>query len=413
MAADVPESDARLVTFDDVLAAQKAITGMVVHTPTMRSQTLSNILGLDVWVKFENLQFTSSFKDRGACNRLLQLTPDEVARGVIAMSAGNHAQGVAYHATRLGIPSTIVMPQYTPNVKVAGTEALGARVVLHGADIIEAKSRAEELAVAGGLVWVPPFDDPAIIAGQGTVAIEMLEDAPEIDTIVVPVGGGGLIAGMAIAAAALRPDVEVVGVETELYPSMVAALDGGATVIPGGQTVAEGIAVGVSGALTTPIVRELVAETLIVQESTIEHAMNLFLDIEKTVAEGAGAAGLAAAIEHRDRFLGRKVGLVLTGGNVDPRILASVIMRGLVRSGRLARLDVDISDIPGSLARVTTIIGELGGNIVEVAHQRLYSDLTIRSAVLELAIETRDRPHTERIITGLTNAGYHVVNRGT
>jgi threonine dehydratase len=229
----------------------------------------------------------------------------------------------------------------------------------------------------------------------------------------VPVGGGGLLAGIAIAAEALRPDVEVVGVETELYPSMVAALDGGATVVPGGQTVAEGIAVGVSGALTTPIVRELVAETLIVRESTIEHAMNLFLDIEKTVAEGAGAAGLAAVLEHRERFLGRKVGLVLTGGNVDPRILASVIMRGLVRSGRLARLDVDISDIPGSLARVTTIIGELGGNIVEVAHQRLYSDLTIRSAVLELAIETRDRHHTERIITGLCDAGYHVVNRGT
>src|SRR6266508_3643138 len=285
MAADVPKPDARRVTFDDVLAAQKAITGMVVHTPTMRSQTLSNILGVDVWVKFENLQFTSSFKDRGACNRLLQLTPEEAARGVIAMSAGNHAQGVAYHATRLGIPSTIVMPRYTPNVKVAGTEALGARVVLHGADIIEAKSKAEELAIAEVLVWVPPFDDPAIIAGQGTAAIEMLEDAPKIDTIVVPIGGGGLIAGMAIAAAALRPDVEVVGVETELYPSMVSALDGGATVVPGGQTVAEGIAVAVSGSLTTPIVRELVADTLIVRESTIEHAMNLFLDIEKTVAE--------------------------------------------------------------------------------------------------------------------------------
>jgi threonine dehydratase len=413
MAADVPKPHTPLVTFDDVLAAQKAITGMVVHTPTMRSQTLSHILGIDVWVKFENLQFTSSFKDRGACNRLLQLTPEEAARGVIAMSAGNHAQGVAYHATRLGIPSTIVMPQYTPNVKVAGTEALGARVVLHGADIIEAKAKAEELAAAEGLVWVPPFDDPAIIAGQGTAAIEMLEDAPEIDTIVVPVGGGGLIAGMAIAAAALRPDVKVIGVETELYPSMVSALDGGATPVPGGQTVAEGIAVGVSGVLTTPIVRELVAETLVVRESTIEHAMNLFLDIEKTVAEGAGAAGLAAVLEHPDRFVGRKVGLVLTGGNVDPRILASVIMRGLVRSGRLARVDVDISDIPGSLARVTTIIGELGGNIVEVAHQRLYSDLTIRSAVLELAIETRDRPHTERIIAGLCAAGYHVVNRGT
>lgn len=413
MAADVPKPDAQRITCDDVQAAHKAISGMVVRTPTMRSHTLSNILGVDVWVKFENLQFTSSFKDRGACNRLLQLTPDEAARGVIAMSAGNHAQGVAYHATRLGVPSTIVMPRYTPNVKVAGTEALGARVVLYGADIIEAKGKAEELAAAGSLVWVPPFDDPAIIAGQGTAAIEMLEDAPEIDTIVVPVGGGGLIAGMAIAAEALRPDVEMVGVETELYPSMVAALDGGATVVPGGQTVAEGIAVGVSGVLTTPIVRDLVADTLIVRESTIEHAMNLFLDIEKTVAEGAGAAGLAAVLEHPDRFRGRKVGLVLTGGNVDPRILASVIMRGLVRSGRLARLDVDISDIPGSLARVTTIIGELGGNIVEVAHQRLYSDLTIRSAVLELAIETRDRPHTERIITGLCDAGYHVVNRGS
>ena len=400
------------VRYQDVLDAHQALAGMVVRTPTLRSLTLGRILDVDVWIKFENLQFTSSFKDRGACYRLLQLTDDERRRGVIAMSAGNHAQGVAYHATRLGIPATIVMPRFTPNVKVAGTEALGARVVLHGDDLAAAQARAVELAAAEGLVWVAPFDDPAVIAGKGTVAIEMLEDAPELEVVVVPVGGGGLIAGMAVAARALRPGIEVLGVETELYPSMIAALGEGNTTIPGGQSVAEGIAVAVAGVLTAPIVRTLVSGVITVRESTIEHAMNLYLDIEKTVAEGAGAAALAAVIEHPERFAGRQVGLVLSGGNVDPRILASVIMRGLVRSGRLARLDVDVSDVPGSLGRVTAIIGDLGGNIVEVSHQRMFSDLSIRNALLELAIETRDRLHTERIVAAISDAGYHVVLHG-
>lgn len=405
MTAELP------VRLADVLDAQRALAGRIVRTPTLPSLTLSRICGAELWVKFENLQFTSSFKDRGACYRLLALSAEERQRGVIAMSAGNHAQGLAHHATLLGIPSTIVMPRFTPNIKVAGTEALGARVVLHGADLAEAQARAEALAAAEGLMMVPPFDDAAIIAGQGTVALEMLDDVPELDVLVVPVGGGGLIAGMAVAATAVKPGIEIVGVESELYPSMIAALDDGATALPGGATVAEGIAVARAGALTLPIVQALVTEVMAVREATIEHAMNLFLDIEKTVAEGAGAAGLAAVLEHPAHFAGRRVGLVLTGGNVDPRILASVIMRGLVRSGRLARLDIDIGDVPGSLAAVTAIVGRLGGNIVEVGHQRLFSDLSIRNAQLELAVETRDRGHTTQIIEALVAAGYHVIAR--
>ncbi len=395
------------VSYDDVLAARAAIAGHVVHTPTMRSQTLSAIAGVELWVKFENLQFTSSFKDRGALNRLLQLTGDERRRGVIAMSAGNHAQGLAHHATRLGIPSTIVMPSGTPNTKVANTEALGAHVVLHGETIAESMVLARSMAAEQGLVWVPPYDDPAIIAGQGTVALELLEDAPEVDTIVVPVGGGGLIAGMAVAAHAVRPDVRLVGVESERYPSMANAV--AHTGLPvGGTTVAEGIAVPVAGSLTTPIVAALVSDLLVVTETQIEHAINLFLDIEKTVAEGAGAAPLAAVLSEPERFAGRKVALVLSGGNIDARVLANVILRGLVRSGRLSRISVDITDSPGSLAGVTRIVGEEAGNIVEVAHQRLFSDIGIKDAVLELAIETRDRQHIEHIVRALEAGGYHV-----
>jgi threonine dehydratase len=395
------------VVFADVETAAAALAGEVVRTPTLHSRTLSAITGAELWLKFENLQYTGSFKDRGALWRLLQLSPEERERGVVAMSAGNHAQGVAYHATRLGIPTTIVMPRSTPNVKVANTETLGARVVLHGDDLAEATAEAERLAAAHGLVWVAPFDDPHVIAGQGTVALEMLADAPDLDAVIVPVGGGGLIAGMAVVAAQLRPRLEVIGVQTELYPSMHNALEGGGA-IPGGSTIAEGIAVTRPGALTEPCVRALVHDVVTVPEASIEEAVNLLLEIEKTVAEGAGAAGLAAVLADPSRFKDRKIGLVVSGGNIDTRLLASVILRGLVRSGRLSRLSVEVSDAPGSLSRVTGIIGGLGGNIVEVAHQRLFSDLSVKSTALELALETRDAVHADRIVEALEAAGYRV-----
>jgi threonine dehydratase len=395
------------VTFEDVTSAAAAIGDAIVRTPTLRSETLSAITGADIWLKFENLQFTGSFKDRGALARLLRLSPSERARGVVAVSAGNHAQGVAYHATRLGIPATIVMPRSTPNLKVANTEALGARVVLHGDDLTAAHAEAERLAHESGLVWVAPFDDPVVIAGQGTVALELLADAPDLDVLVVPVGGGGLLAGIAVVAAELRPDLELIGVETELYPSMLCELHGGGPV-PGGITIAEGIAVATAGRITSAIIRLLVQDIVTVAETRIEEAVNLLLEIEKTVVEGAGATGLAAVVSTPERFKDRRVGLILTGGNIDARLLASIIMRGLVRSGRLSRLSVEVNDAPGSLSRVTGIIGNLGGNIVEVAHQRLFSDLSVKSTALELAVETRDRAHATRIVDALESVGYRV-----
>ncbi len=399
--------EAFAVTPADIDAAAERICGAVVHTPTVRSETLSLITGADVALKFENLQFTASFKDRGAANKLAQLTDDERRRGVVAMSAGNHAQALAHHATRLGIPSVIVMPTTTPNVKVVNTEKLGARVVLHGRDLTEAATRARELVTSEGLVWVPPYDDAAIIAGQGTTALELLDDVSDIEVIVVPVGGGGLIAGMAVAAKARCPDIEIIGVETELYPSMRNALGHPAARV-GGSSVAEGICVPTAGELTTPIVRALVADVVTVTEARIEEAVGLLLEIEKTVTEGAGATGLAALLESPERYRGRRVAIILTGGNVDPRILAQIIMRGLVHSGRLSRISVDITDVPGALARVSTIIGELGGNIIEVAHQRTFNDLSIKAAVLELMVETRDRNHVDQIVTALGREGYHV-----
>ncbi len=395
------------VSADDVRRAADAIQGRVVRTPTLRSATLSAILGADVWLKFENLQFTSSFKDRGALYRLLQLSEDEQRRGVVAMSAGNHAQGVAYHATRLGIPATIVMPRFTPNVKVHGTEALGARVVLHGDDIAEAKLLAHDLEQSEGMVFVPPYDDPHIIAGQGTVALELLEDAPDLDVVVVPIGGGGLLAGMAVAARDVRPDIELIGVQSDLYPSMIDEVRHLELPV-GGTTIAEGIAVPGAGRLTAPIIAALVDDLVLVTEDLIEDAINLLLDIEKTVAEGAGAAALAAVLQEPERFAGRKVGLVITGGNIDPRVLASVIMHGLVRSGRLSRIAVAVTDVPGSLAGIATVIGEEGGNIVEVAHQRMFSALSAKSTMIEVAMEARDRQHTERIIEALLREGYRV-----
>jgi threonine dehydratase len=400
--ADLP------VTYNDVIAAAAAIAASIVHTPTLHSKTLSAIAGADVWLKFENLQYTASFKDRGALNRLLQLSADERRRGVIAVSAGNHAQGVAYHATRLGIPAMIVMPRTTPNVKVANTEALGAIVVLHGDDLAAAHAEAEVVAARQGLVWVPPFDDPAIIAGQGTVALELFEDAPGLDAVVVPVGGGGLLAGMAVVAAERAPDVELIGVETELYPSMANRLRHLPSTVPGGPTIAEGIGVARAGELTSQIIGALVDDVVTVPEPEIERAINLLLEIEKTVAEGAGAAGLAAVLADPRRFKDRRIGLVITGGNIDPRLLASVILRGLVRSGRLCRLSVTVTDVPGSLSHVAAIVAEARGNIVEVAHQRLLADLSAKSTMLELAVETLGRDHADRIVESLEAAGYAV-----
>lgn len=398
------------VTADGVRLAAAAIEGQVVRTPTLYSSTLSAITGAELWLKFENLQFTSSFKDRGALYRLLQLTPDERRRGVVAMSAGNHAQGVAYHATRLGIPATIVMPRFTANVKVHSTETLGAKVELHGDDLGEAMDRAEELQRTEGLVWVPPYDDPFIIAGQGTCALELLADAPDLDVLVVPVGGGGLLAGMAVAARDLRPGIELIGVQSDLFPSMYDAVKHADLPI-GGTTIAEGIAVPRAGALTAPIIAALVDDEVLVNEETIEDAINLLLDIEKTVAEGAGAAGLAAVLADPPRFAGRRVGIVLTGGNIDPRVLAAVVMHGLVRSGRLSRITVAVTDVPGALAGLATIIGEQGGNIVEVAHQRMFSDLSAKITEIEVAMEARDRQHTERIVEALARAGHQVKRR--
>ncbi|MBL0897237.1 MAG: threonine ammonia-lyase [Reyranella sp.] len=395
------------VTLDDVRVAAKRIAGAVVHTPCLRSETLSRIAKADVWVKFENLQFTASFKERGALNTLLQLNAEERKRGVIAMSAGNHAQGVAYHAGRLGIPTTIVMPSFTPNTKVKHTRDHGARVVLKGDTLSEAAAEAHRLADAEKLVFVHPYDDPRIIAGQGTIALEMIEDAPEIDTLVVPVGGGGMIAGCAVAARGLKPDVKVIGVESAGYSAMRQLL-AGEQVTVGGDTIAEGIAVRDIGTAPLAIARALVDRVVAVDEVAIERAIALFLEVEKTVAEGAGAAGLAALLAHPQDFTGRKVGLVLCGGNIDTRLLASVLLRGLVRDGRIVRLRLMIGDLPGQLARVAGLIGEAGGNIVEVQHQRLFGSVVAKATELDVTVETRDRDHARELVRALQAAGFRV-----
>jgi threonine dehydratase len=395
------------VTFDDIAAAANAIAGQVERTPSARSRTLSDLLGCDVVLKFENLQFVASFKERGALNKLLRLTDDERARGVVAMSAGNHAQAVALHATRLGIAATIVMPQGTPFVKVQRTRELGATVVLHGVGLAEAAAEAERIATEEGRTYVHPYDDPAVIAGQGTVALELLGDHPELDTVLVPTGGGGLLAGMAIAAEHLAPAVEVIGVQSERYPALAAAFHG-RSMDAGGVTIAEGIAVPEPGVLTTTLVTALAADVITVAEDHIEEGINLLLEIEKVVVEGAGAVGVAALIEDPDRFAGRHVGVVLSGGNVDPRLLASVIMRGLVRNGRLCRLEVEVPDVPGSLGKVSTIVGQAGANIVEIHHQRMLVDMSVRSAELEVVVETLDHGHVDRVAEALRAAGFTV-----
>ena len=396
-----------VVTIDDVEAAAARLTGSIVRTPTAVSQTLSDALGCTVIVKFENLQFVASFKERGARNKLLSLTGDERRAGVVAVSAGNHAQAVARHAALLDIPATIVMPLPTPNVKVRNTRALGATVELAGETIADAMARGHELA-AKGLTFVHPFDDPAVIAGGGTCALELLEDAPPLDAIVVPCGGGGLVSGMAVVCRARAPEVEVIGVQSAGYPSMARALAGDGTAVPGGSTLAEGIAVGHCGALTSALLRELSVEIVTVSEDNIEQGVNLFLEIEKVVAEGAGAAGLAALLEHRDRFAGRTIGVVLTGGNIDPSTLASIILRGLVRNGRLSRWRVQLDDRPGSLAKLTAAIATGGANIVEVQHQRLFSVGPVKTTEVELAVETTDARHAREVVAALEMAGYPV-----
>ncbi len=393
------------VDLEDIRAAADAIAGEVVRTPCVRSRTLSDISGAQIHLKFENHQFTASFKERGALNRLLALPPDARDKGVIAVSAGNHAQGVAYHAQRLGIPAVIVMPRFTPHVKVIHTRNFGAEVILQGENFDAAKQYAMGLIHDRGLTFIHPYDDEAVIAGQGTIALEMLDACPDLDTLVVPIGGGGLISGIAVAAKTIKPGIEVIGAETMRFPSMYCALHGTAPHF-GENTIADGIAVKVPGAITLEIVRRRVDDVLLVDEGDIEEAMLLLLEIEKTVVEGAGAVGLATTLRYRDRFAGKKVGLVLCGGNIDPLTLSDIIERGMVRTGRLTRLHVQMRDLPGSLASVTRVLGEVNANIEEVHHQRAFTTLPVQSAEVEFVIETRDRDHVKEIIGALEQAGY-------
>ncbi|MGQ5701543.1 threonine ammonia-lyase [Sandaracinobacteroides sp. A072] len=395
------------ITPEDVRRAAEAIGSQVVRTPTLESRTLSELTGARVFLKFENLQFTAAYKERGALNRLLSLTAEERKRGVIAMSAGNHAQGLAYHARRLGIPATIVMPQFTPLIKVQQTEGHGADVALHGEKLEEATAHAHEIAEKRGLVFVHPFDDPLVMAGQGTVALEMFADAPDIDTLVVPIGGGGLISGCAVAASEVAPNCDIVGVQAELYPSMKSAIEG-QPIIADGDTLAEGIAVRTPGRLTLEVVRRLVSDIRLVSERDLERAVSMLLAIEKTVVEGAGAAGLAALLAHPHRFRGRTVGLILCGGNIDTRLLANVLLRDLVRSGRLARLKIRLKDRPGQLFGVARVFDQQQVNILEVSHQRIFTNLPAKGLVTEIECETRGADHLDRLIEALRAAGYDV-----
>ncbi len=397
------------VTYSDIEAAARTIKGAVMNTPAARSKTLSAMTGADIALKFEIFQFTASFKERGALNRLSAMTAEERKRGVVAMSAGNHAQGVAYHATRLGIPSVIFMPVGTPFTKVRNTERLGARVVLAGETLSEAYQAARALQAKEDQIFIHPFDDPLIIAGQGTLAIEFLEAIPDLDILVVPIGGGGLISGMAIAAKHIKPDIRILGVQTEAYPAMKAALDG-REIKPGMVTIAEGIAVKEPGELTRKVVRALVEDILIVRESMIEDAIDRLMEIEKVVVEGAGAAGLAAVMQFPELFKGKKVGLPLCGGNIDPRTLSFCVMRGMVRDGRISRLRVTTLDLPGALAKVTGVFGREGANIVEVYHQRQFATAPVKYTEIELVVETKDRQHSDKLIAALQEEGLDVVD---
>lgn len=391
-------------TLADVRRAADAIRGSVAVTPAAHSRTLSTITGAEVVLKFENHQFTASFKERGALVKLLALATEERADGVLAVSAGNHALAVAHHAARLGIPAVIVMPRFTPSVKVEHTRGFGAEVILHGTGFDEAAAFGEALAAERGLVPVHPYDDEHVIAGQGTVGLELLASHPDLDVLVVPIGGGGLAAGVAVAAKALRSEIRIVGVQSERFPAMRQAL-AGAPIRCGTSTIADGIAVKRPGTLTLPLVRALVDDVVLVGEAHLEEAVLLLLEVEKTVVEGAGAAGLAALLAHRARFAGRRVGVVLSGGNIDPAVLSSIILRGLVRTGRLVRLRVELPDVPGALADAARLIGDAGANIVEVVHQRAFATLPVRVAEVEFVLETRGADHVREVVAALAQGG--------
>ncbi len=397
----------RLLTADDVRAAASRIAGAVVRTPTFYSRTLSEITGAEIYLKFENHQFTAAYKERGALNALLMMSEEERKRGVIAASAGNHSQGLSYHGKRLGVPVTIVMPKTTPMVKVMQTESVGGTVVLDGENYDEAYATARTMEKKLGLTFVHPFDDPRVAAGQGTVALEMLEDHPDIETLIVPIGGGGLISGMAVAARDRNPDIEVLGVQAELFPSMYARFKG-KDMPCGGDTLAEGIAVFQPGQFTSKVVADLVDDIVLVGEPDLERAVSLLLQIEKTVVEGAGAAGLAAVLAHPDRFAGKKVGMVLCGGNIDTRLLANVLLRDLARSGRLARLRLRMQDRPGSLFKVAKVFDDHNVNIIEVWHQRIFTSLPAKGLVTDIECEARDREQLEALIVALEEEGYQV-----
>jgi threonine dehydratase len=395
------------VTLADIEAAAARIGDKIVRTPTLHSITLSKLTGAEVYLKFENLQFTAAYKERGALNKLLLMPEAARAKGVIAASAGNHAQGLAYHGARLGIPVTIVMPKPTPTVKITQTEGHGATVVLHGETFDAAYAYARELEAERGLTFVHPFDDADIIAGQGTIALEMLADAPAIDTLAIPIGGGGLLSGVGTAAKAIKPGIDIVGVQAELYPSMYALVNG-LDMPTEGDTLAEGIAVKEPGFLTREIVRAIADDIVLVSERDLEKSVSLLLQIEKTVVEGAGAAGLAAMLAHPQRFAGRTVGIILCGGNIDTRLLANVLLRDLARSGRLARLRIRLQDRPGALFNVARIFEEQAVNILELLHQRIFTNLPAKGLSLEVECETRGPEHLARLIAALGDAGYEV-----
>lgn len=398
-----------MVDLELILAAQARLKGHVLDTPFLHSKTLSEIVGSEVYLKFENLQFTGSFKERGALNRLSSLDAAQRLQGVLAVSAGNHAQGVAYHALRLGIPALIVMPRFTPTVKVENTRRFGAEIVLHGDHFEEAKEHGMELARARGLTLIHPYDDEAVIAGQGTIGLEMIAREPDLDVLVIAVGGGGLISGIATVARALAPAIQVIGVQTERFPAMYGRFKG-VEVASGLSSIAEGIAVQSPGELTSAIIQKRIDDMVLVGESDIEHAIVLLLEIEKTVVEGAGAAGLAALLRARldgvDRFIGKKIGLVLCGGNIDPLMLAGIIERGMVRAGRLARIRVDLRDLPGALARVTAIFADASANIEEVHHQRAFTTLPVQSVEVDFVVQTRGPEHIAAVIERVNAAGF-------
>ena len=398
---------ATLLTIDDVRAAAARIEGAVIRTAMDHSRTLSAITGAEIWLKFENLQFTAAYKERGALNAMLLLDPEKSSRGVIAASAGNHAQGLSYHGKRLGIPVTIVMPRSTPMVKIQQTEAVGGTVVLHGETFDEAYAHARQLEGELGLTFVHPFDDPHVAAGQGTVALEMLEQVPDLDMLVIPIGGGGLASGMSVAARAIKPDIALIGVEAELFPSMYNRLKHND--LPcGGDTLAEGIAVKEPGAFTSQVLRRLLDDVVLVSEAALERAVSLLLQIEKTVAEGAGAAGLAAVLAHPARFKGRKIGIPICGGNIDTRLLANVLLRDLARSGRLARLRLTLQDRPGALFKVMREFDAHNINIIEIYHQRIFTHLPAKGLITDIECEARDRDQLDGLVGALRENGYSV-----